>query len=174
MHRFTSPQFLTILKNKYTAYQCAPTFFRLFVHPLQVVSVLDALLNLFLQFLIQLQMITQTSRNGMKNPIKDMLMVEGEVKMRTGQFFCLSFFFLFTCGTQVLKQRLKTPQVPPPHPRISSGSFSSSLFYLGNAKKLPAEISPKKQFFFFKTREKFSILLIHPVANFSNNNPLIR
>ena len=40
----------------------------------------------------------------------------------------------------------KRAQVPPP-PQISSGSFSSSLFYLGNAKKLPAVISPKTLIF---------------------------
>ena len=82
-------QFNSIYPQELATYQCASTFFRLFVLPLQVVSVLDALLNLFLLFLIQLPMITQTSRNGMKNPIKDMLMLEGEVKLRTGQFFCL-------------------------------------------------------------------------------------
>ena len=42
----------------------------------------------------------------------------------------LNFILVFTCGTQVLKHRLPTrPSSPHPHPRISSGSFSSSLFY---------------------------------------------
>ena len=54
--------------------------------------------------------------------------------------------YVFTCGTQVLKQRLKRAEIPPatPYPTpISSGSFSLSLFYQGNAQKLPVEISLK-------------------------------
>ena len=37
------------------------------------------------------------------------------------------------------------PEFPPtPHPRNTSGSFSSSLFYLGNGKKLPGDsLTPK-------------------------------
>ena len=61
-------------------------------------------------------------------------------------FFFLVVLFFFTCGIQVLKQRLKRHQVsphppPPPSPRKTFGSFLSSLFYLGNGQKLASVFS---------------------------------
>ena len=45
--------------------------------------------------------------------------------------------------------KLSSTILKPPS-RISSGSFSSSLFYLGNGKKLPAVISNKNTIFFLQ------------------------
>ena len=50
--------------------------------------------------------VTNEAVDGQLRPVSE--------NVTTHFFYFLGIFIFFTCGTQVLKQRLKTPQVPPP------------------------------------------------------------
>ena len=84
--------------------------------------------------------------------------VQGSFKgVRKDTLTCPLCFYLWNTGLETqVEKRPFSPPPPPTHPRKTFGSFSSSLFYLGNGKKLLGVFFPKTQIFSSKSMKKIS------------------